>query len=218
MKTLTLRLLPYAISFVIGLVLFVVAEFYIRHESLNGLVMSMAAALLSVPVMFICYELIKSNCERRLKDSLRSHLCFELNHHVIHVLSCIKRFVDIDAGEITADNLDNFVSISKNTIQQHLNTDKISIDEFSNTKNAIHSLMYNEGHANVLSDYEVHLVLSLAKQIGIVSSDLKRNDNNRKELVESVFTLLKLIGKWVELQEEEFTLHRDFRFVNDWKA
>lgn len=92
-KTFFLRLPPYLIALIIGLGLYIVADNHIEDKSLNGLVMSIAAGLLSVLLVFILYKIIKERCDKSVNESISNHLYFELNHHVINVLVYVAKLL-----------------------------------------------------------------------------------------------------------------------------
>ncbi|MGL4668424.1 MAG: hypothetical protein ACRCWR_10920 [Saezia sp.] len=213
METFFLRLLPYLIALFIGLVLFVIADVFIKDAALNGLLMNVAAGLLSVPMVFICYEIVKERCDRRVNESIAKHLYFDLNHSVVLLLASVAKMLGDEHG--SSECLISFLRAHKKSLQKMVESDPQVATDIMNCKNDIDRIIHNSNHLEVLGNDDIHLILAISKRSGMVSRELQSPMTKAmlNQVTESVTTLLDLISQWSESQKEEFTAHESIKLM-----
>lgn len=210
MKTLFLRLLPYMIALSIGIFLFIVTDLFIEHASLNGLLMSIAGGLLSVPIVFICYEVIKQRCDQTLNENLADHLYFELNHGMVELLTCISKLLGL--SKITAEELPQYAQMHKSSLKKLMQYRPELSADFFDAKNTIDHIIHNSKHMDILPDGDIRLILSTSKQTGIIARELQycASEEIKNQLLDSTSILLSYIAQWANAQEENFSNHHSF--------
>lgn len=171
MKTFFLRLLPYLIALIIGVSLYILADNHIKDESLNGLMMSIAGGLLSVPMIFICYEIVKQRCEKAVKESISDHLYFELNHHVVNVLVCVAKLFKAD--KIDSETLEKYTQLHKTALKNLIQLNPVLADYFTIEKTAINNIIHNSKSLNALENDDIHTILQISKQAGIIANEIQ---------------------------------------------
>ena len=75
MQKFYLRVLPYIISLFVGIIIFALVD-YITNPNWQNLILNISAGLISVPLIFICYEFIKNISEQKIKSKIRIYITY----------------------------------------------------------------------------------------------------------------------------------------------
>lgn len=214
MKSLGLRLLPYALALAAGGALYGLTVLYVEDAGLNGLMVNVASGLLSVPIVFIGYELVKAVCDRRLNRELSEHLYFELNEAVVGLLAALRRLVD--AGDITAENLETLAEMPRSVLRKRVRPDAELAPRFARAKAAIVDVAHGGRGRDVLPNDDIRLVMDIARQAGIVGVELAHpgEEGTTAGLLSALETLLDRVDQWADNQGDALFAHHGFRFVN----
>lgn len=215
MKTFFLRLLPYTIAFIIGIIMYVVTVIHIKDANLNGLMMNIAAGLLSVPLVFICYEIVKEYCDKTVNESISEHLYFELNHSIISILTCTAQLLGVK--KISSEELTQYNQMNKSALKKMLQNFPTLADDFNAAKSLIDNIIHGSKHIDILPNNDIYTILNISKQTGIIARELKFNTSQetKTQLTNSVSALLTYITQWAESQEENFSQHHSFTLLEN---
>ncbi len=85
MRKLMLRLLPYIICVLTGIIIFFVERFTLNPDVQN-LVINISSGLISVPFVFISYELVKNFTERKLRSRINGYIKFHIEKSLFGIL------------------------------------------------------------------------------------------------------------------------------------
>ena len=85
MQKLILRLLPYVICVLTGIVIFFVERFTLNPDVQN-LVLNISSGLISVPFVFISYELVKNFTERKLRARINTYIKYHIEKSFFGIL------------------------------------------------------------------------------------------------------------------------------------
>lgn len=88
MQKLYLRILPFFISSFVGILIFVMVD-YIADVNWQNLILNIAAGLISVPFIFICYELVREVSEKKIKTKIRNYI----NFHTEKILFSFLKYI-----------------------------------------------------------------------------------------------------------------------------
>ena len=95
MKKFLLRILPYLISIFIGLVIFfIVQKIEYDNENISNLLINISSDLLSIPFVFISYEVISRICNKDLKNALFKSTSFEINSIIFNIVNDMRFLVE----------------------------------------------------------------------------------------------------------------------------
>ena len=75
MQKLYLRTLPYFISVLVGIAIFLAVD-YVSTQNWQDLAINVSAGLISVPLIFICYELVRDISEHKIRTKIRNYITF----------------------------------------------------------------------------------------------------------------------------------------------
>jgi len=214
MRTFLLQILPFLTSILIGTILFIIEEHHISHEGLSSLIMGIASGLFGIPIVFIFYQMASNYSERKIRKVIANHLIFEMNYIIIRFLKDLKGILDF-APELTKDNLYIFLIENKELEGKKLHFKKDHAQKFQKYKAQILQIAYSNPKLDVLSETVMHNILSIAKELGIISAELEAKNKNRETVIHaSLETLVFEIDQWIEFCELEAVVsHHSFTFV-----
>lgn len=213
MKTSFLRLLPYLIALAIGVLLYLVADNHIEDGSLNGLMMNISAGLLSVPMVFICYEIVKQRCDKTVNESISDHLYFELNHHVVNIMLTVGKLIQVD--RIDDETLIKYTQMHKDALKKQIHPNPELATSFNTQRNAINNIIRNTKSLDVMADHDIHTILQISKQAGMIANELQytKIQETQNQLTDSVAAMISFISKWADSQEENFLKHHSLKLA-----
>lgn len=212
MKTFLLKITPYIIALFAGVVVYLYA-IELKDDNLNNLLINVAAGLVSVPLVFMCYEVINEICSRNIKKTLLEHLSFEVNYIIIDIIKNLKDILGI-SGRLDEKNLNDFLDTDEKTIKEKLKIDISLADSLKNYKQQLLNLIYKDSNMEVLPNDQIQNLLVIAKELGIISRELDHyNKTRNKEPIESAtYNLMQSTGDWVNYCEQNSILqHSHFK-------
>lgn len=215
MKTFLLKILPFLTSIFIGVVLFLIAEHQITDAEVSTLIIGVASGLCGIPIVFIFYQMASDYSERKIRKVVAEHIIFEMNYIIIQLLKDLKAILNFKK-EFTKENLYSFLAENKDLQRKKLSFTKNHMHNFAIYKTQILQIVYSNSKLEVIPDIVVHTILSLAKEIGIVSKELEAKNNRRNHLISvSLENLINDIDNWIEFCElEAVTSHHTFTLAS----
>lgn len=210
LKNLFLRLLPYFISMVAGYVIYMLSLKYVNDTEFSGLLSNIAAGLLSIPLVFISYELVNDICTRDIKNSMLKNLIFEINYPVIEIIKTTQTMLGLPQ-EIDEDALYNLMRKTKKFIKANLQIKKQFADNFTQDKDKLFQLTHNNPNLGVLSDAQIKALMMINKYITIIAKAIEGKNANKLLIEENIYLLLGALNKWMDLVEEDAIInHHDY--------
>ncbi|MDR1693944.1 MAG: hypothetical protein LBR70_01960 [Lactobacillaceae bacterium] len=199
MKTFILRVTPYVIALFAGIVIYLCAQYIVKDDGLNNLIINVASGLVSVPLVFICYEVVDEICNRNLKNTLLSQLVFELNYFIIDIINDVKNSMSI-TEELNEDNLEQFLDMEKKDIRKNMKIKPELAETLKGYKNQITNLLYKDSNMSVLPNEQIRDLLRIAKKLGIISKELEvyPKTKNRAAIDNAAYDLMQTLGDWVD--------------------
>lgn len=209
MKNLFLRLLPFLLSLLVGIVIFIIAEFHVNHVGFTSLVIGVASGLLSIPIIFICYEFVNNFTKKKINRAILEHVIYEVNDSIIMIILCLKRLINFEE-KITKDNIAYFLVELKSKDPLEMSLDASIPKMLEKHKAVLLDLMYKGNAFNIIPNAQVENILNLTKLLGVISREVESAKNN-KILKTSISALVDRIENWVLYCEEDAILnHHSF--------
>lgn len=204
MKTFILRVTPYVITLIAGMVIYYYAEYVIEDEGMNGLLVGVASGLVSVPLVFICYEVVSEICNNRLKKTLLAHLVFEINYVIIDIIREMKDVLGYKP-ELSKDNINEFLDMDKKDIGKRLKIDPKDAEMLKTQKVHLSNILYKDSNMDVLPNEQIRTVLKIVKELGVAAKELEFYKKTKKRTVidNAAYTLMQALGDWVDYVDED---------------
>lgn len=208
LKNFILRLFPYVIAIIIGLIIFlIVHKIEYRDADVSNLLINISSDLLSIPFVFICYEVVNNFINRDLNNILFKSTTFDINSIIINIINDIR----INLGfkdTINKDNLEDFLLLNKENIQDYLdnenNLNKDILDKMLKNSDNLKEIIRKTSTIQVLTPDQIKNLLYLSKEIEISHTKLVKladtaiSDTDKKFLSLIFANIIESIRNWLE--------------------
>ncbi|MDD4556189.1 MAG: hypothetical protein PHE89_02520 [Alphaproteobacteria bacterium] len=202
-KNLLLRLLPYLISILSGAFIYHLSMLYLDNSDLSVLLMNIASTLLSIPIMFIFYELINEICTKNLNNSISKGLIFEINYIISDLVKIFQQLLGRDAP-LDEEELYLLLSSNREEVAQNLSLSKDAIALLDAERKKLFEFTHGNFNLSVLSDPQIKSLMAIIRNVTIIYKEVDRKKMPNKELVaENLYQTLQSISKWVYLCDDE---------------
>ena len=172
-----LKLLPYVVSIAIGLsiAVFVNRTENFDNETMSDLLINIASDLLSIPFVFICYEVINNIINSDLNKAIFKSTTFDINSALLNIINDMKILIGYN-NEIHSENLEEFLRLTKNDIiSKLLLQDKLNkniLDNLSNHSDNLSDIVHKESTIEILNSQQMQNLLYLLREINIFFNKL----------------------------------------------
>lgn len=221
MQTFLLKILPYAISLLGGAVIYLLSVTHFSHLDIHGLIVGIASGLLSIPLIFICYEGISKVASRRLHRTLFEHLSFDVNALIIELLQQVTALLG-HRERLCARSLEALLQMPEEAIRAATQPDADVSRELRRIRDELLLLIQRHGQPEVLGAEEVHTLLTIRKEAGTIAREithqlaLPQDKRSNEHLAANMSLLLQAVASWLEQCETEaLSSHRHFRFLSE---
>ena len=171
MKKFLLRILPYLISIFIGLaIFFIVQKIEYDNENISNLLINISSDLLSIPFVFISYEVISRICNKGLKNALFKSTSFEINSIIFNIVNDMRGFLGYK-DIIQKENWEEFLILNKKVIVKKIEFNDLNknfLEEMQKNKDTLSSLIKKSTTLEALDGDQIKNLLYLLKELDIV--------------------------------------------------
>lgn len=208
LKNFILRLFPYVIAIIIGLIIFlIVHKIEYRDADVSNLLINISSDLLSIPFVFICYEVVNNFINRDLNNILFKSTTFDINSIIINIINDIRSNLGFK-DTINKDNLEDFLLLNKENIQDYLNNEnnlnKDILDKMLKNSDNLKEIIRKTSTIQVLTPDQIKNLLYLSKEIEISHTKLVKladtaiSDTDKKFLSLIFVNIIESIRNWLE--------------------
>lgn len=188
-----LKMVPYLLSIIGGVVLFKLTENNIHDEDLAGLVTNIAASLLAIPLVFILYDYSNYLVSRRLNKTMADHMTDKLNVILLNLIIIIRQILGIRKN-LTFVSLNKMADIPASQMIKKLKITPSQIKDFRIYYNELDSLVYHSTQTDALTNSQVQLLTGLMRELSLLINEYKFRHNRRV----AAKYMENIIGKIIE--------------------
>ncbi len=178
MQKFYLRILPYVISLFVGALIFGIVD-YISNPDWQNLILNISAGLISVPFIFICYELVKSISEQKIKTKVRTYVTY---HSTKGFLSFLKYFytwffpTKNKSITLTDENIEKILNLTISDIEKML-SEKILLGFFiykdiSEDIRSLSAIVKNNNLTEYITDTEMIHIINILQNITLIRREI----------------------------------------------
>jgi len=212
LKSFLLRLLPYAISIAIGLILFaIVRRIEQRDEDVSNLLINISSDLLSIPFVFICYEVVNKVINRDLNNTLFKSTTFNIDSLILNIVNSVRTLMGYN-DVIDKNNLEEFLKLSKRDISKKLTfkdstSSKDLMDKLAKSNKELYDIMHESSTIQVLSSEQIKNLLYLSREIDILHNrfsliaDKTVGTREKSAIAENLENMVNSIKNWIDTTE-----------------
>lgn len=219
MKKLFIKILPFLVAFFSGICLYVLTVRFIKDSGLNNLFLNVASGLVSIPLVFIFYDVINQITSRNLHNTLFESVSVEINNQLSLLIHFICELLQIMPPE-NLDELDDFLALENNEINQKLNLKQVDFEKLGIIKNELTNVIHKPSSFEILTEKQISCVLNIVKEITFLMKNLngvsEQKMKHKKIISMNIEYILDNIMTWIENgKKEAFKNHGHFSLSED---
>jgi hypothetical protein len=187
-KKYLLKTLPYIASTISGFFIYYASN-KVFGGKLNDLLINISAAFISIPLLYLFYELIKSFAHKKLNKEIFDYAKMQIDRELLSLLNQLYKIVFIlETKDFSSKGINVFLSIDKNTLIEQFRTNKyIGFQLFKNwefCENGIKDLLKNTFILDKMEDNQIIDIITILKSLYSLESFQKIDDlyNSTKEI------------------------------------
>lgn len=227
--TLSLKIYPKLLVVLIGILVFMLSENFLGGN-VQSLAINISATLISIPIIFIAYEIWNEKSQKKLNESVYSYVQNEMSVTLIDIREKMRFFIDgafvyFEDGDIIIDDSDieNLkLKMDENSkiiddedgdpYQKKYqleglddNTDESESDIYSYEKDTIVEVM-NDGRylGYQLVDLEISTNLERLDTLLNNSFIMERLDDTKTQIIIHLIEAMKMLDTFIEAHEDLF--------------
>lgn len=220
MKMLFIKILPYLVAFISGIILYFLTEKLITDSGLNNLMVNIASGLVSIPMVFIFYDVINKITSRTLHNSIFESVTFEINSQLVELINFISALLQINTPSVT-EELDDFLELENNEIYQKLDIKKTDIKILETIKSNLMSVIHKQSSFEILNEKQISSILNIIKETTFLIKNLnlpeksKLTEKQKKIIALNIEYIINNLTIWIENgKKDAFSTHARFSLTD----
>lgn len=164
LKNLLLKTIPYILSVIGGITLFLISLDKFRNPNVSGLIDNIAASLLSIPLVFLLYDYTNYRISRQVNRSLASNISDKVNSVILNIVVFLRHSLGLKVNV----HLETFNKLQDWSVKKIAERLKITRSEMNNLRAyryEIDEIIYRASKGSVLTSEQEQILSSLSREI-----------------------------------------------------
>lgn len=220
----SIKILPKLIIVFVGFGLFFISDIYLK-DNIQGLFINISATLISIPIVFIVYEIWQEKTHRKLNESVYSFAKNEMTQNLLKIKEQMKFFMEgafvyFGNNDIVIDDED--IGNIKLTMREKNQIENIDEEEFENNEDDIYSfekdtivpLIYDNRYLYFqILDLDISYLVEDMEKVLNNSFIMERLDDEKTQIIVHLIEALKMLDSFINLHDDLF-LKTDIKIDN----
>lgn len=217
MKRLLIQILPYFVALTAGVLLYLFGVDLVQDADLNNMIINIASGLISIPMVFICYDVVNKITSRKLHNSLFMNVTFDINGYLIQLINTVRGLLG-KKDALTAQSMNAFLDLGSIEINELLQINSQAAQVLDDIKNKLGDIIHKDTTLEILSEGQITTLLDVTKNAGLLAKGIEyaithKSLKHKKNLVMNVERIVDSISTWLEDGEREaLEDHAQFKF------
>lgn len=164
LRNLLLKSIPYLMSIVGGLVLFLVTKDNVHNPDWVGLISNIAASLLSIPVVFLLYDYSNYRISRKLNNALTNTTHDKIDTTLISIILVLRQMMNM-RSKLTLAALNKMGDLRQGQIATQIKMRPTQIKTLTNLHHELDELIYRNSDGDILSVIQIQSLTNLAHNV-----------------------------------------------------
>ncbi|HJE03048.1 MAG TPA: hypothetical protein K8U92_04140 [Aliarcobacter thereius] len=204
--------------------MFFISDIYLK-DNIQGLFINISATLISIPIVFIVYEIWQEKTHRKLNESVYSFAKNEMTQNLLKIKEQMKFFMEgafvyFGNNDIVIDDED--IGNIKLTIPEKNQIENIDEEEFENNEDDIYSfekdtivpLIYDNRYLYFqILDLDISFLVEDMEKVLNNSFIMERLDDEKTQIIVHLIEALKMLDSFINLHDDLF-LKTDIKIDN----
>lgn len=219
MKKFFIKILPFLVAFLTGILLYVLTNKFVSDSGLNNLMINIASGLVSIPLVFIFYDGINQITSRNLHNLVFESVTVEINNQLIELMHIICDALKINYPS-SLDELDDFLDLDENEIYQNFTFKTEHIENLKKIKKDLQEAIHKQTSFEILSEKQILAVLNIVKEMTFLIKNInlekegKKSSKHKRALVMNLAYIINNLAVWIESgKKDAFHNHARFSFT-----
>lgn len=174
-----LKALPYLLALVIGVIIFILSGKF--NSSFSDLLINISAAFISVPLLYLFYEIVKSSIHRKLNLEIFEYSKMQVDRDVLGIINQLLKIIyKLGDHELSENKVNEILKYSHEQLREEINLNEyIGFQVFKDwdaSERSLHQLLSNPYIASKMEDDQVISLLKILKSLRDLEDILKLND------------------------------------------
>lgn len=164
LKNLLLKTIPYLLSIIGGITLFLISLDKVRNPNVSGLIDNIAASLLSIPLVFLLYDYTNYRISRQVSRSLASNISDKVNSVILNIVVFLRHSLGLKVN-VHLETFNKLQDWSVKKIASRLKITRYEMNNLRAYRYEIDEIIYRASRGNVLTSDQEQVLSSLSREI-----------------------------------------------------
>lgn len=217
MKRLFVQILPYFVALAAGTLIYLFGVNMVQDANLNNMIINIASGLISIPMVFICYEVVNKITSRKLHNSLFMNVTFDINGFLIQLINTVRGLLG-EKDALTAQSMNAFLDLGTMEIEGMMQIDSSAAVVLENLKDKLSDIIHKDSTLEILSESQISTLLDITKNTGLLAKGIEfaahhKDGRSKKNLAVNIENIINGLSTWLEDGEREaLENHAQFKF------
>ncbi|MFA6761210.1 MAG: hypothetical protein WCR69_09225 [Sulfuricurvum sp.] len=204
--------------------MFYISDIYLK-DNIQGLFINISATLISIPIVFIAYEIWQEKTHKKLNESVYSFATNEMTQNLLKIKGQMKLFMEgafvyFDNNDIVIDDED--IGNIKLTVREKYQLENINNEEFEDNEDDIYSLekdtiaplIYDNRYLYFqILNLDISFLVEDMEKVLNNSFIMERLDDEKTQIIVHLIEALKMLDSFINLNDNLF-LKTDIKIDN----
>lgn len=199
LKDLLLRTIPYLLSVIGGITLFLISVDKVKDPNVSGLIDNVAASLLSIPLVFLLYDYTNYRISKQVNRTLATNISDKVNSVVLNIVVFLRHSLGLKVN-VDLETFNKLQDWSLKKIAQRLKITRAELNNLRAYRYEIDEILYRASRSNVLTSEQTQILSSLSREILHLMTE--HNFHRDKNIVaKHVKNIILRIIEWQDTSE-----------------
>ena len=196
LRNVLLKSIPYLLSIIGGLVLFLVTKDNIHNPDWVDLINNIAASLLSIPIVFLLYDYSNYRISRKLNNALTNTTHNKIDSTLISIIIILRQMMGM-RGKLTLAALNKMGDLRLGQIAAQIKLHPTQIKSLTTLHHELDELIYRNYGGDILSVIQVQSLTGLAHNLQRMIN-VHRFHQDRRIAAQTAEKIIRFVIDWMD--------------------
>lgn len=196
LRDILLKSIPYMLSIIGGVALFLVTVDNIKNPSVADLMNNIAASLLSIPIVFLLYDYSNYRISKKLNQTLASNMSSRVMSLMLGIILLLRKSMSI-RGQLTLGAINKMREMRPSAVAARLKITKAQRDQMRNYHTTLDDIIYKYGKNSILDNGSMQMLSAMAlEMLHLINESEFRG--NKRQMSKNVVNIIGHIADWMD--------------------
>ena len=191
-----LKSIPYMLSILGGVALFLVTVDTIKNPSIADLMNNISASLLSIPIVFLLYDYSNYRISKKLNQTLASNMSSRVMSLMLGIVLLLRKSIGA-RGQLTLGGLTKMRDMRPGAVASRLKITKAQRDQLHAYHATLDDMIYKYGKNGILDTGSMQLLSALALELLHLINESEFR-GNRRQMAKNFVNIVGHIADWMD--------------------